>query len=106
MEKIMINDNISDQTLDDYLEAGGRAYAALDGAIDGWLGGMKATHGESGSAAEIFLALEMALLQHAARIALFRKDKFAERGVTAKTFGNMAREAFREMSEGTRVGTA
>jgi hypothetical protein len=84
--------------VDNYLEAGGRAYAALDGAIDGWLGSMKATHGESGSAAAMFLALEMALLQHAARIALFRKEKFAERGVTAKTFGEIAREAFREMT--------
>jgi hypothetical protein len=85
--------------VEDYLEAGCRAYAALDGAIDGWLGTMRATHGESKNSAEIFLALEMVLLQHAARIALFRKERFAEHGVTVKAFGEMARTAFREIQK-------
>jgi hypothetical protein len=82
---------------DRYTDITEEAMAHLDGAIDGFLGGLRVTR-ENEPAEAIFFAIESALVLHAARIAAFRKKKFGS-DITAKSFAEMATEHFNFMHE-------
>jgi hypothetical protein len=92
---------MSKSQLDDFLEIYNRAYATIDGAIDGFIGTLKASHSESPNGGTFFICIENALMQHAARLALFRQSCLGHT-VTEAMFGDLARETFRR-TQGRRT---
>jgi hypothetical protein len=89
---------MSNPQLDDFMEAGSKAYGIVDGAIDGFLGLMGQELGDSKHSDAIFLALETVLIQHAARIHLFRGKQFGDRFATAEKFRGLAGTIFKDIT--------
>jgi predicted Zn-dependent protease with MMP-like domain len=79
-----------------FLDAGNKAYAAVDDAINGWLDVVGREYGDA-SGYEIFFALEIALLRHAVRIHLFEGRAMTQRNASEAGFQELAVTIFRDM---------